>query len=130
MFPPPNEDKNFQFGYSGIRWANPTSYATAILFFGARSLYFQTEMREIRPVTSIRTLSTESSALSLQGFGGEILQLNPTAAWIWRRLTEGASSAEIIHSLAEISGISEQQVSDDFATFEKELKDRFLVYEE
>jgi hypothetical protein len=84
----------------------------------------------IRPVASVKTLSTELFALRLEGFDGEILQLNPTASWIWLRLKEGMSSAEIIYTLAQTSGIPEQQVRDDFAAFTRELKDRFLVYEE
>ena len=57
--------------------------------------------------------------------------LNKTGVYLWNRLKEGASEAEMISGLLEkYSGVTEEQAASDVKAFLEELRSRSLVSEE
>ena len=57
--------------------------------------------------------------------------LNKTGVYLWNRLKEGASEAEMVSGLLEkYSGVTEEQAAADVAAFLEELRSRSLLSEE
>ena len=57
--------------------------------------------------------------------------LNKTGVYLWNRLKDGASEAELVAGLTETySGVTEERASADVAAFLEELRSRSLLSEE
>ncbi len=63
----------------------------------------------------------------LEVAGRPLFQLNPIAAAIWARLSDGISTPHIIGQLAAQFGVPEERVTNDVNNFIKMLKENLLV---
>ena len=59
------------------------------------------------------------------------MSLNRTGVYLWNRLKEGATEAEMVSGLLEkYSGVTEEQAASDVKTFLEELRSRSLLSED
>ena len=87
-------------------------------------------MTGLGPAPGVRQASTEDGAMLLDLSSGRFFGLNPTAAAIWRSLSQGVSPEDTATRLAHQLRVSEERLLEDVRSLRAALCERGLLRKE
>ncbi len=77
-----------------------------------------------------RVVSAPNGKSVLEVANRDLFELNPVAAAIWAKLSEGLSSQQIINQLVTRFGVPQERVTNDVNRFIEDLKQHILIKED